>query len=158
MLFKKFSVFVATFLVLTLINSSSAATLNMAYGQIMKNLDTTFNMKYTPLSNGSSRYLGNISNKTMLLELIGIKKNIKQIYVMLFVKGDSQNISLQLKVLAHLFKNVFSKNTDKAFNWFSKSLSKINKGETKNISNIFDNKKITINSNKEFGMLGIKIT
>ena len=90
------------------IEERNTQTLGVSYNQIMEGLDKIVYMEKSTDVDGQPRYMGLTSDRLIILEIIGNKKNVSQASIVFFMPKDIQGNDVRnAAVLLTLLVNIF---------------------------------------------------
>lgn len=129
--------------------SSEIKGLGISYDQIVNNISKYFVMNKDSVD-GQDRYMGQSTNKLMILEIIGKKQNLNQVSLVLPISdSDPQALMENTAVVLIFLKNILP-NYPKAYEWVLTTTSKREK--------VYGNKVITVIPIKQIGSMSITVT
>lgn len=129
--------------------SSEKKGLGISYDQIVNNISKYF-VLYKDSVDGQDRYMGQSTNKLMILEIIGKKQNVNQVSLVLPISdSDPQALMENTAVVLIFLKNILPE-YPKAYEWVLTTTSKREK--------VYGNKVITVIPIKQIGSMSITAT
>lgn len=134
--------------------------LGISYNQIMKDLADTFSLENSPLRDGRTRYIGNSPNNLETLEIIGEKKNVEEVTLIIFVPDEDPGLVVARINALILIQTVFPDWTE-SNKWFEDARLKITKDyrthETSQVEKVYGDISMTLSGSKLLNALTLTV-
>lgn len=134
--------------------------LGISYNQVMRGLADTFSLENSPLRDGRTRYIGNSPNNLETLEIIGEKKNVEEITLIIFVPEEDPGLVVGRINALILIQTVFP-DWSESNNWFEDARLKITKDyrshESSRVEKVYGDISMTLSGSRLLNALTLTV-